>query len=189
MFEFSTLDSTWWNDPRPLEIDLGCARGHFLLAAAALYPDRRFLGIEWQIERARQTRRKILNQSLQNVRVVRAEIRHALALHLPPNCACRIHVLFPDPWPKRRHAPRRLINPGIFTLFARVLIPDGTIRFLTDDEPYYLHSLKILNAEPSWRILPEDPVGDWPPTEFQTRFLQLGKPIYGWIARQVPAVH
>lgn len=183
LFEFSTLDSNWWNDPRPLEVDLGCARGHFLVAAAAANPNRRYLGIEWQIERARIARRKILNLQLQNARVVRCEIRRALALDLPAGCASLLHVLFPDPWPKRRHASRRLINPGIFTLFTRVLAPGGIVRFLTDDENYYRHSLTVLHAEPAWELLTDNPLQNWPPTEFQARFEALGKPIFGWLAK------
>lgn len=169
-------------NPQPLELDLGCARGHFLLAVAAANPGTRFLGVDFQLSRVRETRRKISRQSLTNAAAVRGEILEILRREIPPSSVRRMHILFPDPWPKRRHASRRLLQPEALATFAAALEPRGVLRFVTDDRPYFEQALHLMESAPAWQITDEDALTGWPQTEFQARFARLGLPAHGFIA-------
>ena len=98
----------------PLEIDLGCGDGSFLLALASQYPEKSFLGVERLLGRVRKVVKKAENASLINLKVLRLELSYSVEWLLPDDCASRVHLLFPDPWPKKRHFKRRLINVNFF---------------------------------------------------------------------------
>ena len=102
----------------PLEIDLGCGDGSFLAALARESPEKNFLGIERLLGRVRSACRRIERAGLTNARVMRFEISYAVEHLLPPGSVTAFYLLFPDPWPKRRHAPRRLVTES-FLAFAR----------------------------------------------------------------------
>jgi tRNA (guanine-N7-)-methyltransferase len=164
------------------ELDLGSARGHFLTAAASAWPDRCFLGLEWQAHRVRFTRRKLRHLGLDNARAVRGEILTLLQEKIPPASVARVHVLFPDPWPKRRHARRRLLQPATLAALARVVRTGGEFRFLTDAAPYHEQAVSLLQTSPHWEITNRDPIAGWPASEFQTRFTKMGLPVFGFLA-------
>ncbi|MFZ0505086.1 MAG: hypothetical protein WAM44_15310, partial [Chthoniobacterales bacterium] len=103
-----------YGNDRPLEIDLGSGSGKFLVEAGERFPERNFLGIERLLGRVRKTRRKACQLSLGNVRVLRVEIDYAVKYLLPPGSVSRFHLSFPDPWPKRRHHSRRLVDEEFF---------------------------------------------------------------------------
>ena len=182
-----TVDENWIRLSPLLELDLGCARGNFLVQMATLFPDRQFLGVERLNDRVLRTQKKIDSQHLVNAQVVQGKILETLENQLPTASATWLHILFPDPWPKRSHSSRRLIQPDAFPQFARVLKPNGHIRFLTDDENYWRETLKILPHLTDWEVEATDPVGDWPKTQFQKRFEDQGLPIYGWILKKLSA--
>jgi tRNA (guanine-N7-)-methyltransferase len=177
-----SLNAAFIEQAGDLELDLGCARGHFLVAVAAANPGTRFLGVDFQLSRIRETRRKISRLGLGNAAAVRGEILETIARYLPAASVRRIHLLFPDPWPKRRHATRRILQRPALAIFARLLQPGGQLRFLTDDEPYFQQARDLVESSPNWRILAGDPVADWPPTEFQARFRRMGLPVHGFLA-------
>ena len=93
---------------RPLEIDLGCGRGAFLLWAAHTYPQRNFLGVERLLRRLRRVDRKAVRAGLDNLRLIRIEAAYLIVKLVPDNCVSTYPHLVPDPWPKRRHQSRRL---------------------------------------------------------------------------------
>ncbi len=121
----------------PLEIDLGCGDGDFLLEMAARHPDRRFLGIERLRGRVRKVCRAAVRAQLSNLRVLRLESVYAIEYLLPHPCAAALHLLFPDPWPKKRHQSRRLVNRQLLPAVAGVLESGGELFFKTDDEGYF----------------------------------------------------
>lgn len=180
-----SVDKNWIGVSDLLELDLGCARGNFLVQMATLFPDRQFLGVERLNDRVLRTQKKIETQHLANARVVQGKILETLETQLPTASATWLHILFPDPWPKRSHSARRLIQADAFPEFARVLKPNGRIRFLTDDENYWRETLKILPHLTDWQVEAAHPVGDWPKTQFQKRFEDQGLPIYGWILKKL----
>ena len=123
--------------PAPLEIDLGCGEGSFLADLAAEKPDRNFLGIERQAGRVRSACRKIENRGLTNARVLAAEISYTVSRMLPANSVAAFHLMFPDPWPKRRHASRRVVTDGFLAALHHALVPGGVFHIATDHLPYF----------------------------------------------------
>lgn len=122
---------------RPLEVDLGCGDGSFLLAMAREYPDRDFLGVERLLGRVRKVCRKAQRADLGNLRVLRLESRYVVEWLLPEASVTRLHVMCPDPWPKVRHHRRRLVQWGFLDAVRNALVPDGEFLFMTDHEEYF----------------------------------------------------
>ncbi len=173
-----------WADPAapPLEADIGCHKGRFLVEMAGRHPERNFLGIERQSERVARTLRKIQSLHLANVAVVRADGLEAIQA-LPNACLVRCHVLFPDPWPKRRHESRRLVRREFLAGCARALKPGGILRLVTDDAPY-ARSMRDAASAFTGLLDPAEDGTDYPPTEFQLKFLPEGRAVYRLVLRR-----
>ncbi len=131
---------------QPLEIDLGCGDGTFLVAEAIRRPTHNFLGIERQAGRIMQSCRRAARARLRNVRVALIESGYFVRYLLPPQSVSVLHILFPDPWPKRKHWAHRLLSREFFQNASRVLTPEGQIRFVTDDEPYFIAACEAGDA-------------------------------------------
>lgn len=124
-------------DERPLEVDLGCGDGSFLMEMAAHYPERDFLGVERLLGRVRKVCRKATRRGLDNARVLRLDSRYVVEWLLPEAQVSRLHLLCPDPWPKVRHHRRRLVQVDFLEAVRRVLIPGGEFLFMTDHQEYF----------------------------------------------------
>jgi tRNA (guanine-N7-)-methyltransferase len=161
----------------PLEVDLGCGDGAFLAAIAAEHPDRTFLGVERMIGRVRGACRRIAARQLTNARVLRSEITTALEQHLPPASVDTFHLLFSDPWPKRRHHRRRVFNEQLLESLHRTLKPGGKFHIATDDADYWAAMQHLLREFGSFT-----PAADaervFPATTFERRFLERGAEVY-----------
>lgn len=120
-----------------LEVDLGCGDGSFLVAMAKHFPERKFLGVERLLGRARKVGRKLTRNGLGNGQILRLESRYTVEWLLPEAGVWRLHVLCPDPWPKVRHHRRRLLQPVFLAAVQRVLQPGGELLFMTDHEEYF----------------------------------------------------
>ncbi len=167
----------------PLEIDVGCHKGLFLVEMARLSPERNFLGVEFQSERVQRTRKKIQTSGLANAAVVQAEGLEAMR-GFPDHSADVIHVLFPDPWPKRRHSLRRLVRSVFLEASQRVLKPDGLLRLVTDDADYAAAMQVTAAGYPALRPFDFDQRA-YPPTEFQKKFLADGRPVHRVILKKI----
>jgi tRNA (guanine-N7-)-methyltransferase len=128
---------------QPLEIELGSGDGSFLAHYAGLHPERHFIGVERLLGRLRKLDRKALRLGLGNVRAVRMEAAYFLERLLPPGSAQAVHVYFPDPWPKRRHRQRRLINER-FPLFARQALAEGGVVYVRTDDADYFRQMQVV---------------------------------------------
>jgi len=155
----------------PLQLDIGSHRGVFLAAMAARFPGTNFLGIERLSARVDRSNAKFARLGLANAHCLRGGGLEVLK-ELPTGCAEGVHVLFPDPWPKRRHAPRRLVGPAFLEECARILAPGGFLRIGTDDEPYARAIRLALAACPA--LAPGWQPPEFPPTEFERKFLAAG---------------
>lgn len=124
-------------DERPLEVDLGCGDGSFLMEMAAHYPERDFLGVERLLGRVRKVCRKATRRGLANARVLRLDSRYVVEWLLPEAQVSRLHLLCPDPWPKVRHHRRRLVQADFLEAVRRVLVPGGEFLFMTDHQEYF----------------------------------------------------
>ncbi|HEX2492165.1 MAG TPA: tRNA (guanosine(46)-N7)-methyltransferase TrmB [Steroidobacter sp.] len=135
--------------PRMLEIGFGA--GEALLAFAQTHPDWDCLGVEVHQPGVGRLLLGAHAAGLRNLRVVRHDAVEVLQQQLPPGSISLVHIFFPDPWPKKRHHKRRLIQPAFVDLLARTLAPAGAIRLATDWEPYAQHMRETLDAHPSLR--------------------------------------
>lgn len=122
---------------RPLEIDLGCGDGSFLMEMARQHPERDFLGVERLLGRVRKVCKKITRRELGNARVLRLDSRYVVEWLLPEASVSRLHLLCPDPWPKLRHHRRRLVQVEFLEAVKRALAPGGEFLFMTDHEEYF----------------------------------------------------
>ena len=129
----------------PVEVDLGCGDGSFLLRMATKHRDRNFLGVERLLGRVRKVSRRSVAEGLGNVRILRADSNYAVRWLLPSSFASRIHFLCPDPWPKKKHAPRRqMCQPDFLRALHRLLLPGGELLFMTDAAPYFEEASEVL---------------------------------------------
>jgi tRNA (guanine-N7-)-methyltransferase len=177
------LNEIFGND-RPLEIDLGSGSGKFLVEAGQRYPERNFLGIERLLGRVRKTRRKACQLSLTNVRVLRVEIDYAVKHLLLPDSVSRFHLSFPDPWPKRRHHSRRLVDEEFFQAVTVALEPHGEVWIKTDHADYFRWIEKMAAGASS--NLEEAPWEyEYPNTDFDETFAAENAPIYRLRLRKV----
>lgn len=177
------LNEVFGND-RPVEIDLGSGSGKFLVESGVRYPERNFLGIERLLGRVRKTRRKACTLKLGNVRVLRVEIDYAVRYLLPPNSITRFHLSFPDPWPKRRHHTRRLVDGEFLEAISSALEPNGELWIKTDHIEYFRWIEKIVALTPT--IFAEAPwEHEYPNTDFDETFAAENAPIYRLRLRKV----
>ena len=169
----------------PLDLDIGCGEGAFLEAMAARHPERNFLGLERLLGRVRKVCRSLAEQARTNARVMRIESFYAIKHLLPLESVAVAHVSFPDPWPKRYHHRRRLIQASFLRELHAVLAPGGELRLKTDDEPYFRWMENAFAAVTGYERLewPDDPAS--PLTDFEQRFLAQGLPIYRARLRKV----
>jgi tRNA (guanine-N7-)-methyltransferase len=174
---FSPIDlSQVFPSQAPLELDLGCGDGSFLVAMARDNPGRNYLGTERLIGRVRNTCRKAMRGELTNIRLLRVESAYVVKHLLPPASASRIYILFPDPWPKRRHWPRRLLQPEFLEAASRALVPGGQLCIKTDDADYFAAITKTASR---FNIFAPSPwTEDVPQTDFERHYATQGKPIY-----------
>ncbi len=172
------LDALFPDPSRPLELDVGCGDGTFLLQMAAHYPERDFLGIERLSGRIRKICKRAARAGLTNVRVLHLESAYTLAWLLPPACASRVHLLFPDPWPKKRHAFHRFVHPENLAGLHRVLLPGAPLLFKTDHPDYFTEATAVVDNSPLFQRLPWLPPHEfYPITDFEQQWLDQGKPI------------
>lgn len=155
-----------WPDAFTLEI--GCGHGHFLAAYAAAHPAEHCLGIDIILDRLDRAARKVQRAGTPQAAFLRAEARLFLET-LPERFRLqRIFVLFPDPWPKRRHHKNRLMSSDFLHQLALRATPGARLCFRTDHEPYFAEVAGTLQSHPDW-ALREEP---WPfeqITVFQSR--------------------
>jgi tRNA (guanine-N7-)-methyltransferase len=138
---------------QPLEVELGAGDGSLLMEWARRHPDRNFIGVERLLGRLRKIDRKGRRAGLGNLRLVRIEAGYFLEFLLPPAAAAAVHVYFPDPWPKRRHWPRRLVNAHFVNVTAQALRPGGAAYLRTDDAHYFAQMLEVFQANPLFQAV------------------------------------
>jgi tRNA (guanine-N7-)-methyltransferase len=168
----------------PLEVDLGSGDGAFLVEMAKRFPERNFLGVERLLGRVRRTCRKLACAGACNARVIRLESHYLIRYLLPPGSVQIFHVMFPDPWPKRRHHAKRLIQTAFLDDAQTALAPGGELRLTTDDAPYFQYMRKVFEAHPGFAEEPWTPGPDYPRTDFEAMFRSHGLPIHRALLRK-----
>ena len=163
----------------PMEADLGCGDGTFLAGLAEHHPDRNFLGVERLLGRVRGSCRKARAIGCTNVRVLRLETEYTVGWLLPEGAFRRIHLLFPDPWPKKKHAGKRLFRPDFLARIRLLLVPGGEFLFKTDHAEYAAEAINIAGGLAGFeRIDWSDGLFPYPVTDFENQWLGQGKTIH-----------
>ncbi|MHC4405733.1 MAG: tRNA (guanosine(46)-N7)-methyltransferase TrmB [Planctomycetota bacterium] len=127
-----------------LEVEIGSGKGLFLRTAALRRPDVDFLGVEVAAKYARFAAAALAKRSLANAVIVQADAAEVLQDILPDETVAAVHVYFPDPWWKKRHKRRRLIQPTFVRHVQRILQPGGRLHFWTDVEEYFHTALELM---------------------------------------------
>lgn len=165
----------------PLIVEIGSGMGETSVAIAQARPDNDYIAIEVHLPGVGSLLKAIGETGLTNLRVIRHDAVDVLQQMIPDTSLAGLHVFFPDPWPKKRHNKRRLIQPPLVALAAKKLAPGGYIHLATDWEPYAEHMLEVLSAEPLLENAEKKSDSGFAPrpayrpeTKFETRGLRLG---------------
>lgn len=151
--------ATLFGREAPVEVEIGFGKGRFLLHEAASRPDVSLLGIETALPYVRLVRHLALQRGICNVRLLGGNARDVFARLMPKAALAAIYVLFPDPWPKRRHHGRRLVNAEFLGLAARALAGDGVLHVVTDDPDYAAAIGAVETLVPELVLAPERAFG------------------------------
>lgn len=161
----------------PLHVDLGCGEGSFLCAMAQRLPQKNFLGIERLAARVGSA--ACAAAHLANVRLLQIESSYAVRYLLPAGSVETFYLLFPDPWPKRRHHRRRIVNPDFLNAIHAALRKEGVIYISTDHVEYFEKIKEIVSSAADFAVADVDM--EMPSSKFARVFQRKGAPIH-WLA-------
>jgi tRNA (guanine-N7-)-methyltransferase len=170
----------------PVHVDLGCGDGSFLRDLAAQNPDKDFLGVERLLTRVRSSERKAAQ--LGNLRIVRTESSFLVQHLLAPESSEAFYLLFPDPWPKRRHHRRRLITSDFLVAIWSALTSDGSFFIATDYEDYFTWIRKLVVQSGRFTVIDHESWPRLPMTTFERRFTDAGRAVYRLELRKISPV-
>ena len=173
-----------FGDTRPLHLEIGFGSGEHLAYRAALLPDHGFIGCEPFLNGVAAALGHIRDRCLANVRLWRGDALGVLD-RVPDEALSFLYLLHPDPWPKARHAKRRMVNDGPVDLFAAKLKPGGELRIATDDPTYLTWALMVMarhDGQFEWlAATPGDflePPGGWIETRYGAKSRREGRRPY-----------
>lgn len=171
----------------PLILEIGFGMGEATAHIAGVRPDDNFLCCEVHEPGVGALLKRIGEQGLTNIRILRHDAVEVLDHMLPEASLDGVHIFFPDPWHKSRHHKRRLIQPPLVAQLATRLKPGGYLHCATDWEPYAQQMLEVLGAEPLLENSTEGyaPKPDYRPlTKFEKRGLRLGHGVWDLVFRR-----
>ncbi len=167
---------------QPIEIEIGVGKGTFLLARAKARPEVNFLGIEYAKSYAIYVADRLRRAGQDNARMLCTEAGTFFADNIADSSIMRVHIYFPDPWPKRRHHRRRLIQPDFVQQVRRVLQPGGQLLLVTDHQDYFRHMQVVLNNFPGMAVTEYPNLDEQSPyvvgTNFERKYVEEGRPIF-----------
>jgi tRNA (guanine-N7-)-methyltransferase len=160
----------------PAVLEIGSGMGETTAAIAKAHPEADFIAVEVHGPGVGSLLNRIEKEALRNLRIIRHDAVEVLERMVPDGALAALHLFFPDPWPKKRHHKRRLVQPAFAALAARKLAPGGVLHAATDWPDYAAHMNEVLGHEP---LLENAQAGlvSRPITKFETRGMKLGHPI------------
>lgn len=141
----------WFDSPGPFELEVGCGKGGFLLHRAMSNPHIRMLGIEWANKFFKHCAERMARRGVPNVRVMRTDAKFFVLNHLPADCVSVLHLYHPDPWPKKRHHKRRLVQEPFVAAAVRTIVPGGQWIIQSDHADYFEQMHRLIGAHPEMR--------------------------------------
>ncbi|WP_341902885.1 tRNA (guanosine(46)-N7)-methyltransferase TrmB [Polaromonas sp. YR568] len=172
----------------PTILEIGFGMGEATAHIAALMPEKNFLCCEVHTPGVGALLKRIAEQSLQNIRILQHDAVEVMDHMLPAGDGALldgVHIFFPDPWHKKKHNKRRLIQPPLIAKLAARLKPGGYLHCATDWQPYAEQILEVLSAEPLLRNSADESQGGYAPkpdyrplTKFENRGIKLGHGVW-----------
>lgn len=182
--ETGPLDATTlFGDSRPLHVEIGFGAGEHLAGQATAHADHGFIGCEPFLNGMVGALNHIETNGFTNIRLYMGDALNVLA-RLPDASLERVYLLHPDPWPKARHAKRRMMNPGPLDLIAAKLRLGGEFRFGTDHPIYVRWAMMQMNARRDFDWTAQSPQdfqtrpADWPETRYERKARRLGHEVW-----------
>ena len=177
---------------RPLDLEIGSGKGTFLVQQAGLEPGVDFLGIEWAKAFWRHAADRARRHELANVRLLWADATVFVRNYVPDAALRRVHIYFPDPWPKKRHHKRRTVQAPFLAELHRVLRPDGEVRLATDHSEYFAwmqeHAAAVADRFDVRPFEPPDSAGEGElvGTNFERKYRREGRPFHAMTLARRP---
>lgn len=167
---------------RPLALEIGCGTGDFIAQRARQFPEINFIAVDIYNKGCLKTCRRAERFELNNVRVARVEARYLLSLFGQNEFLSAVYINCPDPWPKKRHRRRRLVNRRFLTQLAHFLEPNGELYFSTDVEDYAVEVAMTLEEMPHFINRRKAPITyeleGYPTSRYMRRFKEQNLPIH-----------
>jgi tRNA (guanine-N7-)-methyltransferase len=171
-----------FGNDHPIEMEIGIGKGTFLTEQAKAHPETNFFGIEYARWFWRYSSDRLRRNGCLNSRTVRAEANYFLSEFVPDSTLSVIHIYFPDPWPKKRHHKRRLIQAPFVQQAIRTLIPGGRLQLVTDHQDYAEQMEQVVKSSPMKIVDYNRPgsAGDdeFVGTNFERKYRRENRPFY-----------
>ncbi|WP_321532831.1 tRNA (guanosine(46)-N7)-methyltransferase TrmB [uncultured Desulfuromonas sp.] len=171
-----------FDQQQPLALEIGCGTGDFIVQRAAQQPDTNFLAIDIYNKGCYKSCRRIDKTDLANIRVMRMEARYLLSRFGRADMLSAIYINCPDPWPKKRHRDRRLVNTTLLTQMLYYLQPGGDLYFVTDVADYAEQVAELIPALPGYQNQLDTPftleLEGYPLSKYMRRFLSQNLPVH-----------
>jgi tRNA (guanine-N7-)-methyltransferase len=172
----------------PVSVEIGSGKGRFLLDLAATFPERDFLAVERAGKYHALVCGRAAKRGIGNVRLLRTTAEDLLFRLLPPASVNAFYVLFPDPWPKRRHHKRRLFTDEAVAGFARALAPGARLLVKTDHADYAAVLAEVLGRTQALHAVePAAAFAGLPLTGFERKYLAAGRAIHAFALERTSA--
>ncbi|NYH78886.1 tRNA (guanine-N7-)-methyltransferase [Actinopolyspora biskrensis] len=184
-----SLDTTgWFGRSAPLVLEIGSGMGETTAELAAARPDLDHLAVEVYKPGLAQLLLRAEKMGIDNLRLLRGDATVLLREHMPPGSLAEVRIFFPDPWPKKRHHKRRLVQPEFVELVASRLREGGVLHLATDWQDYAEQMMEVCTARPELRNGFADHPGGWAPrpewrpvTKFEERAHSEGRAVHDLI--------
>jgi tRNA (guanine-N7-)-methyltransferase len=162
-----------FNNSENVILEIGFGSGFATARIAEANPEKNYLGVEVHKPGIGRLLREIENQKISNIRIIEYDVIDVVQKMIPESSLSAIHIFFPDPWPKKRHRKRRLIQRPFTDFLGNCLKPNGYLYMVTDWEDYAFHAVEELNSTPLLKNTCENfaPPQEWRP---KTRFEEKG---------------
>jgi tRNA (guanine-N7-)-methyltransferase len=171
--------SELFGNDRPVEIEIGCGKGAFLLAYASLHQDTNLLGIERQFRWVRRIEARLVRAPRANARALSADAAFVISRLVRDESVRAYHLYFPDPWWKRRHEKRRVVQEELVSHLFRTLEPGGALYLATDVRDRFEAMIAELSRSPFEIAITTSPAPEGRPlTNFERKYQQEKRRLY-----------